>query len=100
RQAVVQMKRLKDENERLLQALGDAVLGTDADGVVSFCNASACALLDRERDSLLSRPITQVLPIVAGDDSNASWQDSPIFARCSQGEAWEGDLTLESGSEE
>ena len=29
-QAVVQMKRLKDENERLLHALGDAVIGVDA----------------------------------------------------------------------
>ncbi|QJX01636.1 response regulator [Alcanivorax sp. IO_7] len=31
-QAVVQMKRLKDENERLLHALGEAVVGADAEG--------------------------------------------------------------------
>lgn len=46
-QAVVQMKRLKDENERLLHALGEALIGADAGGKVSFCNEAACALLRR-----------------------------------------------------
>src|SRR5690606_3830558 len=52
-QAVVQMKRLKDENERLLQALGEGILGTDADGLISFCNDAAATLLACDRDALI-----------------------------------------------
>ncbi|MEC8879192.1 MAG: response regulator [Pseudomonadota bacterium] len=94
-QAVVQMKRLKDENERLLHALGESVVGADADGQVTFCNESACALLNVERDTLLGTPVT---PLLFGQ---GEWRDSPVLARCAEGRHWEGDLDVyPSGDDE
>ncbi|GAA5118748.1 response regulator [Alloalcanivorax gelatiniphagus] len=88
-QAVVQMKRLKDENERLLHALGEAVIGTDADGLVSFSNASAAALLNSDRDALLGQPVSALL---AQGDSPA-WC-GPLPPPCAEGRHWEGSLDL------
>ncbi|MBF5057546.1 sensory box protein/response regulator [Alcanivorax sp. 521-1] len=92
-QAVVQMKRLKDENERLLHALGEAVVGADADGRVSFCNESAAALLNVDREDLLNRPVTALL--FGGADGEApDWRDCPVLGPCAEGHHWEGDLDL------
>lgn len=91
-QAVVQMKRLKDENERLLHALGEAVVGTDADGRISFCNESAAALLNVERDDVLGCPVSEVLS--GEDDSTPAWEGGPLPARCIEGRHWEGSLDV------
>lgn len=91
-QAVVQMKRLKDENERLLHALGEAVVGTDADGRVSFCNESAAALLNIDRDDLLGRPVTELL--ADDDDCIPGWGADALPARCLEGHHWEGGLDV------
>ena len=67
-QAVVQMKRLKDENERLLHALGEALVGADARGRITFCNEAACALLSRQRDELVGEDLATTL---FNDDTGA-----------------------------
>ena len=87
-QAVVQMKRLKDENERLLQAIGDGIIGTDAAGKVSFANEAAATLLDLSRDKLLGQPVGQLL--FYDDDGKVcwSWAQSPLLAACKKGDAW------------
>lgn len=94
RQAVVQMKRLKDENERLLQALGEAVLGADAQGRVTFCNASAAALLDRDRDDLLGETVTALLFAGQESDAESVWRGSAILAQCAEGRHWEETLEI------
>ena len=93
-QAVVQMKRLKDENERLLHALGEAVVGTDADGRVTFSNESACALLNRDREDLLNQPVTPLL--FGGEDGEGApgWADSAVLAECAEGRHWEEHLAV------
>lgn len=88
-QAVVQMKRLKDENERLLHALGEAVIGADADGRVTFCNASAAALLNADRDALLGGPVSALL----GAEDAPAWA-GPVPAPCVEGRHWEDDLDV------
>jgi CheY-like chemotaxis protein len=86
-QAVVQMKRLKDENERLLQALGEGVIGTDAHGLVTFCNDAARALVGR--DIRLEEDRADDLVFREGDGSMRwAWAESPVYERAREGEVW------------
>ena len=93
-QAVVQMKRLKDENERLLHALGEALIGADARGKVTFCNESACALLRQNRDELVGQDIA---PLLFNDDAGKlrwKWKDAPLRLACEAGEGWKNEHSL------
>ena len=95
-QAVVQMKRLKDQNERLLQALGEGVLGTDANGVITFCNDAACTLLNADRGSIEGR---QAADIFFHDESGKrswSWEESPLYRSCSGGQNWHNEKPLQA----
>jgi CheY-like chemotaxis protein len=99
-QAVVQMKRLKDENERLLHALGEALIGADARGKVSFCNEAACALLRRPRDELVGKDIAA---LIFNDDTGKrrwEWKDSPLRQACQQGEGWKNEHSLYTQDED
>ncbi len=92
-QAVVQMKRLKDENERLLQALGEGILGTDADGLISFCNDAAATLLACDRDALIGQPVQALLC----QDMQATpfdWSSSALLAGCRAGRCWRNEASL------
>lgn len=99
-QAVVQMKRLKDENERLLHALGEALIGADQRGKVSFCNEAACALLRRPRDELVGSDISD---LIFNDDTGKrrwEWKDSPLRLACQQGESWKNEHSLYTQDED
>ena len=87
-QAVVQMKRLKDENERLLQAIGDGIIGTDEQGIITFANPSAAAVLDMDRDALPGQPVDKLLFRDPEGKVCWSWSDSPVYAACAKGERW------------
>jgi CheY-like chemotaxis protein len=99
-QAVVQMKRLKDENERLLQALGEGIIGTDEQGTVTFCNAAACTLLDLPRDQVEGGSVDQLIFNDEAGELRWKWQDSPMLAACRQGETWRGDTPMFARSQE
>lgn len=93
-QAVVQMKRLKDENERLLHALGEALVGADARGRITFCNEAACALLSRQRDELVGQDLATTL---FNDDTGKprwEWKNSPVRLACEKGESWKNEHSL------
>lgn len=92
-QAVVQMKRLKDENERLLQALGEGVIGTDANGRVTFCNDAARTLVGR--DIRLEQDHADDLLFRERDGSKRwAWADSPVYERAREGEIWRSGTPL------
>lgn len=90
-QAVVQMKRLKDENERLLQAIGDGIIGTDAGGKISFANEAVAALLGQPAGSLVGKQVDQLL--FFDDDGKLCWPwaQSPLLDACRSGHSWQGD---------
>jgi CheY-like chemotaxis protein len=90
-QAVVQMKRLKDENERLLQALGEAVIGTDAQGRISFCNDTACALLAREHKQLVGQSFADLFFHDEQGNDLWSWDSSPLVTSCRNGQRWQNE---------
>lgn len=87
-QAVVQMKRLKDENERLLRAMGDCVIGTDEKGLITFCNDAAGYLFGEDRDKLIGEKIDNLL--FRDEDQALRWSfaDSPMVASCGSGRSW------------
>ncbi len=87
-QAVVQMKRRKDENDRLLQALGAGVVGTDKDGRITFCNDAACALLNLEKTQLVGSDVDGLLLLDQEGRPRWSWSDSPVRADCAKGQTW------------
>src|SRR5690606_10014503 len=60
-QAVVQMQRVEDENERLLRAMGDSVTGNDENGLITFCNDAAGYLFCEERDKLIGQKVDNLL---------------------------------------
>ncbi|MED5431702.1 MAG: response regulator [Pseudomonadota bacterium] len=99
-QAVVQMKRLKDENERLLHALGESLIGADSHGKVSFCNEAACALMRRTRDELVGRDLAE---LIFNDDTGKrrwEWKDSPLRLACQRGDSWKNEHSLYTRDED
>lgn len=101
-QAVVQMKRLKDENERLLQAIGDGIVGVDIQGRISFVNEAAAVLFGADRAALVNTPVCPLLFQDANGGSSMAWQQSPLFQQCSKGESWRSEpaLSVRLGSRE
>jgi CheY-like chemotaxis protein len=90
-QAVVQMKRLKDENERLLQAIGEGIIGTDVAGRITFVNGAAATLLARPREALVGDLVDAML--FRDEDGAALWQwkQSPLYKACSSDQPWRTD---------
>lgn len=87
-QAVVQMKRLKDENDRLLRAMGECVIGTDEKGLITFCNDAAGYLFGQQREKLLEQPLDSLL--FRDQDQTLRWPfaESPVVQACSAGRSW------------
>jgi diguanylate cyclase (GGDEF)-like protein/PAS domain S-box-containing protein len=57
-QAIAEARR---RTELILAAAADGIIGVDADGVVTFVNAAAAAQLERTTESMLGRPLGDVL---------------------------------------
>jgi PAS domain S-box-containing protein len=90
-QAVVQMKRLKDENERLLQAIGEGIVGVDPDGKVSFANGAAATLFGLSRDELVGMKVDALLFNDEDGQRRWDWASSPLLAECSADRPWHSD---------
>lgn len=90
-QAVVQMKRLKDENERLLQAIGEGIVGTDQKGRITFANDAASVLFGHSRDKLVGMAIDELLFCDEQGGQRWDWASSPLLAACREGKAWRSD---------
>lgn len=87
-QAVVQMKRLKDENGRLLQAIGEGIIGTDQKGKITFANTAAGAVLGHDPAELVGAQIDELLFCNEKGAQRWDWASSPLLAACSEGKPW------------
>ncbi len=87
-QAVVQMKRLKDENERLLQAIGEGILGTDTKGLVTFANGAAATLLGVPREELSGSRVDDLLFYDEDGARCWDWSSSPLLKACKSDQPW------------
>jgi len=64
------LKRLQKRTERILNAAGEGIMGVDADGVVTFVNQAAAAMLGLPPNELVGKPHHEVLSTV--DDAEGS----------------------------
>jgi len=63
------------QQQALLEAAEDAILGLDRDGRVTFANAAACRLFGGQpATDLLGRPIRSLIPGL-GTDDDVCWRD-------------------------
>lgn len=92
--AVIQMKRLKDENERLLRAMGDCVIGTDGKGIITFSNDAAGFLFDQDREALVGKPIDNLL--FRDEEQTLKWvfTESPLVSTVSSGRTWRSNQSM------
>lgn len=79
---------LENERERALitlHTITDAVIRTDAHGVVEYLNAAAARMLDSSPAAVVSRPIQNVLKLVSDADDEVL---DPVGRALREGMAW------------
>lgn len=93
-QTLLQLHRVQQENDRLLKALGEGVVGTDRNGLVTFANPAAAKLFGSEVTGLVGKRVDQLLFRDARGALLWSWEESPLVASVGRGDAWHsgGDL--------
>lgn len=88
-QTLLQLRRVQQENERLLKALGEGVVGIDRAGLVTFANPAASGLLGRDVQKLIGARVDELLFLDAGGKPAFRWEDSPVLSAVGRGEAWQ-----------
>lgn len=78
------IKTLHDENEKLLEAMHEGILGLDKEGRIKFANTAAVHMLRANLTQLMD---TYVVSIFEEPNHNAepNWHDHPIQRVCEEG---------------
>jgi diguanylate cyclase (GGDEF)-like protein/PAS domain S-box-containing protein len=61
-EATAELSRSNQRLQRLLHAVGDGILGIEADGLIGFVNPAACRFLQASPAQLLNSPVSEILP--------------------------------------
>lgn len=77
--------RLKETNELLLKSVGEALIGVDVSGNITFANPAASEVFNVPADNLLQQNISSLLAYDDTDENPFVWQESATFLKCSQG---------------
>jgi PAS domain S-box-containing protein len=88
-QTLLTLHKVQQENERLLRAMGEGVVGLDKAGRITFANPAACNLLGRDVSSLIGMGIDALVFFDGHGRCLWPWEDSPARRAVSQGEAWQ-----------
>lgn len=88
-QTLLQLHKVQQENERLLRAMGEGVMGVDRNGLVTFANPAAATLLGRETSRLIGAPVDDLLFLDSAARKLWPWAQSPLFKAVHNGEAWQ-----------
>jgi PAS domain S-box-containing protein len=75
---------------KLLDAVGQAVIATDMDGVITYCNPAAEALYGWSRQEMLGRTIYEVTVPQASQD-----QAAEIMTQLQSGKSWSGEFLVQ-----
>jgi PAS domain S-box-containing protein len=76
---------MRERNERVLDSVGDGVIGIDRTGHVFYVNEAACEVLRRSSASLMGLRFHDVAQSAHADGSAYSWDDSPVHATLFEG---------------
>ncbi len=88
-QTLLQLHRVQQENERLLKAMGEGVLGIDKAGLVTFANPAAATLLGRETTRLIGEPIDELVFFDGAGRKLWAWAESPVLETVGRGMAFQ-----------
>lgn len=69
-----ELRRLAQQNERILQSVADGVIGVDADGRITFVNARAAEMVGIRPIELLATPVLDRFHRSAGAPANSTFQ--------------------------
>jgi CheY-like chemotaxis protein len=82
---LAEIQQLKQQNEMLLHALGDAVVAVDSQGIISFCNPALQHLFAIDTTGLVGKPINELI-FENAEGVRTAWGTGKIYAATSQGE--------------
>lgn len=88
-QTLMQLHRVQQENERLLRAMGEGVVGIDRAGLITFANPAAANLLGRESARLVGEAADKLFFLDGNGRRLWAWEDSPLLRTVAQGEAFQ-----------
>lgn len=89
-QQLQQIQELKQQNEQLLQALGDGVVAVDGVGNISFVNPAMKHLFSLDAEQTMGLPLAEVL-CQHMDGRKTPWATSEVFIATSKGERLQRD---------
>ncbi|MDF2447027.1 MAG: sensory box protein/response regulator [Moraxellaceae bacterium] len=84
-QQLLQIQELKQQNEQLLQALGDGVVAVDPAGSITFVNPAMKHQFGIEPQQITGQALESVL-FQHGDGRKMPWKSSEVFLASSKGE--------------
>jgi diguanylate cyclase (GGDEF)-like protein/PAS domain S-box-containing protein len=85
RRAGVEMERLTQERELILNSAGEGIYGLDLEGKATFVNPAAAAMIGREVEELLGQYLHDVLHHSREDGSPYPREECPIYAALGDG---------------
>lgn len=88
-----EIRALKEVNDRLLGAVGEAIVAVDAGGRITYANPAFSSLLSNELGVFEGRPLMELM-YPGTDGVKGNWITSEIFLGCRHGHSVE----LQSGS--
>jgi PAS domain S-box-containing protein len=80
RRAAEMVDSVRKQNELILNAVGEGIVGFDADGCISFVNPAACRLSGFKRDELMGHPAHALLHHTRGDGRQCRGDDCDLYA--------------------
>jgi PAS domain-containing protein len=88
---LVEIQQLKQQNEQLLQALGDGVIAVDSNGFITFVNPAMNLLFALDIQAVVGRAITDVL-FTNIEGVKAPWNSGDIHLATSKNERFQRDV--------
>ena len=92
-QDITQRKKIEESlnfQAQLLSAVGQSVIATDQEGVITYVNPAAKALYGWKSDEVLGRSAVDILP-----SQGAAEQAAEIMAQLGRGESWSGEFRVQ-----
>lgn len=88
-QTLVQLHRAQQENERLLRAMGEGVIGLDKTGLITFANPAAASLLGKSTQQLIGMSIDSLIFFDGNGRLLWCWQDSAVLKAIGRGDSYQ-----------
>jgi PAS domain S-box-containing protein len=80
RRAAEMVDSVRKQNELILNAVGEGIVGFDVDGRISFVNPAACRLSGFKRDELMGHPAHALLHHTRPDGRQCRGDDCDLYA--------------------